>query len=81
MFSKELLGLLFQVVTSWQVIAATIAVVLYLWLVLYVARPRIANRIPRSMRKFSPPKEKKEKTKPVPEEEITDEDDELGLEE
>jgi len=47
MFSKELTELLIQVVQSWQVIAVTIALVLFLYLVSYVAR---SYRRPRSLR-------------------------------
>jgi len=38
MFSKELSELLFQVVMSWQVIAVTVALVFYIYLVNYVTR-------------------------------------------
>jgi hypothetical protein len=38
MFHRELLELLFQVVKSWQVIAVTVALVLYMSLVGYAAR-------------------------------------------
>ena len=38
MFSSEVRGLLFQVITSWQVIAMTVVLVMYMFLVNYVAR-------------------------------------------
>jgi hypothetical protein len=38
MFSGELASLLKEVVTSWQVIAVSVALVLYMFLVAYVAR-------------------------------------------
>jgi len=38
MFSEELSNLLFQVIKSWQVIAVTIALILYMSLVSYAAR-------------------------------------------
>jgi hypothetical protein len=38
MFSGELMSLLKQVISSWQVIAVSAALVLYLFLVSYVAR-------------------------------------------
>jgi hypothetical protein len=83
MFSQELLSLLFQVITSWQVIAVTIAIVLYLFLVAYVAR--LYHR-PRSISLF-PSKPKKKKDEAVPaaansEDESEKEiNEELGLEE
>jgi len=61
MFSDELRNLLFQVIKSWQVIAVTIAVVLYISLVNYAAR---AHHKPVSVSKLKPKKkEKKEKPK------------------
>ena len=38
MFSEELIDLLLGVVTSWEVIAVTVALVAYFFLVFYVAR-------------------------------------------
>ena len=38
MFQSEMMALLLQVVKSWQVIAVTVALVLYMFLVNYVAR-------------------------------------------
>jgi hypothetical protein len=38
MFSKEVLALLTEVISSWQIIAITVALVLYLNIVFYVAR-------------------------------------------
>jgi hypothetical protein len=38
MFSGELISLLKQVISSWQVIAVSVALVLYIFLVSYVAR-------------------------------------------
>jgi hypothetical protein len=37
-FSKELLGLLSQVVKSWEVIAVTVALIFYLNIVFYAAK-------------------------------------------
>ena len=48
MFQKEVLDLLFQVIQSWQVLVITIALVLYLCLVNFVARtyrrPRFVSK-------------------------------------
>jgi type VI protein secretion system component VasK len=56
--SIELTDLLYQVLTSWQVLAITGAIIVYLYLVIYVARtyhrPRMASR-------HKPKKAKKEK--------------------
>jgi hypothetical protein len=77
MFKPEMLKLFAGVISSWQVIAVTIALVLYLTLVFYVAR---LYHIPRA---FSlAPKRKKQKPVKIPETEINEEDgDDLGLEE
>jgi hypothetical protein len=53
MFSKELSELLSQVITSWQVIAVTVALVLYIYLVNYAAR---RYRRPRFVSKSRPKK-------------------------
>ena len=74
------MSLLTQVITSWQVIVVTIALVLYLSIVFYAARtyrrPRIVPKI----------KKKKQKAQPAPAgpEEVasgSNSNDELGLEE
>ena len=60
MFSSEFRQVLMQVIQSWQVLAVTIALVLYIILVRYVGRthhrPRISKSKPKS-------KQKKEKVK------------------
>ncbi|MDR0495328.1 MAG: hypothetical protein LBG95_06860 [Treponema sp.] len=71
MFSKEFSELLLQVVTSWQVIAITVALVLYIYLVNYVAR---SYHRPHSVSKSKPKKVKPEKKK---EEEVIIDDDEI----
>ena len=74
------MALLLQVIKSWQVIAVTIAIILYLTLVSYVAR---AYHRPRA----SKTKAKKKKAVPIPvgpeeaEADGSDGSDELGLEE
>jgi hypothetical protein len=72
MFSDELRNLLFQVIKSWQVIAVSIALVLYMSLVSYAARE---HHKPASVSKTKP--KKKEKSKPAPKEsndEITEQE-------
>jgi hypothetical protein len=77
MFSKEVFALLSEVISSWQVIAITVALVLYLNIVFYVAR---AYHRPR--RKLSERIKFKRKSKPAAgEEAVTGSSDELGLEE
>jgi len=76
MFSKELTELLFQVIKSWQVIAVTIAIILYISLVNYAAR---AHHKPVSVSKIKPKKQKKSKdakpdSKTPAEPEITNQD-------
>jgi hypothetical protein len=65
MFSEELTHLLFQVIKSWQVIAVSIALILYLSLVSYAAR---AHHKPSSVSKTKPKKKKNptEAAKPAP---------------
>ena len=78
MFNEEVRGLLVQVITSWQVIAVTIVLVIYMFLINYVAKIYYNRPGPPSM-----PKKKKSKSAapeasaPSP----TSDDDELGLEE
>jgi hypothetical protein len=55
MFSSELTELLLQVITSWQVLVITGALIVYMYLVAYVARtyhrPRVASRRPKKAKK------------------------------
>jgi hypothetical protein len=77
MFSEEMISILVEVLTTWQVIAAAVVALLYISLVNYVSR--LSHRPSFSMR---PGKVKKKKEAPAaaagPEE---TENDELGLEE
>jgi hypothetical protein len=79
MFSKEMIPLILQVLKSWQVIAATIAMILYIFMISYVARSHHGLRPSRSKPK------KRKKTSPASHEETTDlesnDNNELGLEE
>lgn len=72
MISKELMDLLVQVITSWQVIFITVVLILYFFLVFYVAR---LYRKPRTPSLFSAPrkaaKKKPQKAEPM-EPEIVD---------
>jgi hypothetical protein len=81
MFSKEVLALLTEVVTSWQVIAITVALVIYLNIVFYVARAYHRPRMKLSEKiKF---KKKDKAAAGAPEDVITSssDNDDLGLEE
>jgi hypothetical protein len=61
MFSDELKDILIQVIKSWQVIAVSIVLVLYISLVNYASR---AHKKPAFVSKIKPKKkEKKEKNK------------------
>ena len=75
MFTKEMFGFLFKVITSWQIIVVTVVLVIYFSLVSYVAR--LYHR-PRRMDFSFSTKQKKEKLQTVqlPE---TSADDDLGL--
>jgi flagellar biosynthesis/type III secretory pathway M-ring protein FliF/YscJ len=80
MFSEELKTLLLRVITSWQVIAVTVVIVLYFFLVSYVAR---LYHSPRSSFRFAakPKKVKEAAPEPQPEAEEGEavDDEDLGL--
>ena len=79
MLSKELVPLLIQVISSWQVLAVTIAILLYFSLVFFVARTRGRSR---SASYHSRPKKKKpQKAKQGPVSAEDEINEELGLEE
>ena len=76
MFGEELRSLLIQVITSWQVIVVTLAILLYVFLINYVSRNRYRRRPP------PPPKTKEiKKSKKTEQEDEAVDDSELGLEE
>ncbi|MCL2244597.1 MAG: RNA polymerase I-specific transcription initiation factor RRN3 family protein [Treponema sp.] len=81
MFSKEFLELLTDILKSWQVIAITIVLAIYMYIVSYVSR---AHHRPMSVKKVKT-SAKKEKVEQAPGPEETesslDSNDELGLEE
>jgi len=77
MFSNEVINLLVKVVSSWQVIVATVALLIYLKLVFYVSSARRARTFDLTAR-AKPAKAKKEKTAKAA---AASSDDELGIEE
>ena len=82
MYSEKLSDILVHVITSWQVIVVTVALVLYLFIVFYVAkayrRPRVkAVRI--RLRKSKP--EAAAGPEEIDDSDGGDVNDELGLEE
>jgi len=72
MFTDELKNMLIQVITSWQVIAVTLAILIYIAIVNRVSRSHYKRRPPPMPR---PVKSKKEES---PKQEEID-DSELGL--
>ena len=76
MFSKELFGFLLKVITSWQVIAVSVVLIVYFSLVSYVAR--LYHPRPSNFSFSSKPKKEKKAAVQMPE---TSEDENLGLEE
>jgi hypothetical protein len=77
MFSKDIFGFLFRVITSWQIIAVTICLIIYFSLVSYVARLYHPRRSDFSF-DSKPKKQKKAKPAELPE---SSDDEDLGLEE
>lgn len=71
MISDELKSLLIQTLSSWQVIAVAVVMVLYFFLVGYVTQFQRASVIdePKPKRAPKPKKEKKAKTAPPAEDE------------
>jgi hypothetical protein len=74
MMKPELIEVIKKVITSWQVIAATVVLILYFMLVSYVAR----FYQPRSSSFGSTPKQKGEPAEVLPE---SGEDEDLDIEE
>ena len=72
------MSMLSQIVKSWQVIAVSVVLVLYIFLVNYVAR---TYHHPRTVSKSKPKKKAKPAPKPQPESEEEDTNEALGLEE
>ena len=80
MFEKEIFQLIKQVVTSWQVIVVTIALILYLNIVFSAAK---AYRLPKMGKITLKKKKKKETVEVTPDvsDEEGDVNEDLGLEE
>ncbi|MCL2043290.1 MAG: hypothetical protein FWG89_04030 [Treponema sp.] len=80
MFSGTVKELFLYVITSWQVIAVTIAIIMYIFLVNYVGR---TYRRPRSVSKSRPKKVKAPKPEKASSKkgENVDPDNDLGLDE
>lgn len=80
MFSSEFFQILRQILTSWQVIAVTIALIMYMKIVSYFSRSYHPKRIKKI-------RMKKKKNQPaivegsIETEDDSDSNDELGLEE
>jgi hypothetical protein len=82
MFSKELVPLLLQIISSWQVIAVTIAIILYFSLVSYVTRRGGRSRYGASIHSNRKKKtSSKSKQSSAAETSSGSVNDELGLEE
>lgn len=78
MFSEEMRKLLIQVVCSWQVLAVTVVLILYVFLVNFVAR--VYRRSSRSRRMFIP-SPKPDAPEPKASAPVHSDSDELDLEE
>lgn len=79
MFSKELSDVIIGVLTSWQVLLATVGIIIYSVIVSYVAQIyRVAR--PKRPKKPRVKKMKKPKKPSEPDAEISDDDD-LGISE
>jgi hypothetical protein len=75
--SKELLEVLFQVITSWQVLVVTGVLLVYFFLVSYAARGR---KRPRAMARTISAARVKDRSPPTGEPDVeTPEGNELGL--
>ncbi|MDR1419737.1 MAG: hypothetical protein LBI86_05145 [Treponema sp.] len=80
MFSREMLVIFAEVLSSWQVIVAAVIVLLYILLVNHVAR--LSHHPSFSMRPLKSRKKKAKTTEAAPEADSGEnENDELGLEE
>ena len=78
MFSAEVRAMLAEVITSWQVIAVTVVLVIYITIVRSVARISYRRRPPSSMPKVRGSKSSSADSGPAP---GPDDSDELILEE
>jgi hypothetical protein len=78
---KELWDLVVQLLTSWQVIAVTVVVFFYFFLVSYAGRLRYKNHPSSNARFGKVKKTPRRKTPTAAEEELTSGGDDLGIEE
>lgn len=83
MFSKEFFELLIQIFKSWQVIAVTIGLIIYFWIVSYTAKSYRRPRAKKVKVKVKRAKDLAPAGDSGPEEtyDSIDSNDELGLEE
>ncbi|MCL1929268.1 MAG: hypothetical protein FWG07_10825 [Treponema sp.] len=79
MFTKEMFSFLFKVITSWQIIAVTVCLIIYFSLVSYVARLHHPGHSGLSF--SSRPRKKKEKKAVAAELPESSDEDELGIDE
>ena len=83
MFSGEMMKLLFSLLKTWQVIAVTVAIVLYIFLINYVARtyhrPRFVSKS--KPKKAKPPAAEKPGKADKKKTSEKESNEELGLEE
>ena len=77
MFNEEVRSLLAQVISSWQVLAVTVVLIIYIFLVNYVARTHRPGSRRISMPKIKRKKATKAAETVVPE--AAADDEELGL--
>jgi type VI protein secretion system component VasK len=75
--SEELKALIVQVLTSWQVLAVTIGIIIYIFIVTSVAKLYRSAR-PKKPKTNKPQKEKKEK-KEKKSDKVTEDTEDLGL--
>jgi hypothetical protein len=78
---KELRDLVVQLITSWQVIAVTVVVFAYFFLVSYVSRRHYKIKSPSSAGPRKMKKVPHKATTAAAEEELADNSDDLGIEE
>ena len=79
MFNEEVRSLLAQVITSWQVLVVTVVLIIYVFLVNYVARTHHSGSRRISMPKIKKTKASKAAAPAAPE--AASDDDDLGLDE
>ena len=85
MFSEEIMPLILNVISSWQVIVITLGVILYISLILFVGNTRTQQRnrfhYASVVKKKKPVRSAKSPKKESDEDEEDDINDELGIDE